>query len=85
MADDERREPEGGGDPAPPVLSARCRHLRTKKMFVHDDVYADPEDADEDDAIYWCMKNQMKNFGPDDEHVNGRDCRDPNRTCHEPL
>ena len=65
----------------------RCRFLRTKKMFIYDDLFAEPSDPDEveeDDAIYWCMANGMKNFGPDDEHVNGRDCRRPGRSCYQP-
>ena len=65
-------------------LGGRCRSLRTKKMYVFEDAYEDPNPS-EDDSVYWCAKTDMRNFGPDDEHVNGRDCRNPGRSCYEAL
>jgi hypothetical protein len=70
-----------------PVVQAPalpCRHLRSKGMYVYTDGLAS-ESLDEDDStIYWCFKS-MKSFGPDDEMVGGRECRDPSRSCYESL
>jgi len=77
--------PEILGDDLPVLETTElvpCRHLRSKAMYVYEN------DLDElgghDNSIYWCLQT-MKNFGPDDEHVNGRDCRSPGRACYEPL
>jgi hypothetical protein len=51
-------------------------------------VYTEPSSGEPDDqdehAAHWCLKT-MKNFGPDDEMVGGRECRDPSRSCYEPI
>jgi hypothetical protein len=39
---------------------------------------------DFDSTNYWCLQT-MKNFGPDDEMVGGRECRDAARSCYEPF
>ena len=71
-----------------PVLGPPCRHLRTKGMYVYTDGQNDPNAADDDDdfdtSIYWCMKS-MTNIGPDDALVCRPDCRNPERSCYEPL
>jgi hypothetical protein len=64
---------------APPA--SPCRHLRSKGMYVYTDGLHDPH-GDYDNTIYWCLKT-MKGFGPDDDMVNGEDCRNPARTCYE--
>jgi len=61
-----------------------CSHLRSAGMYVFNDGSRE-ETADEyDSSSYWCSKT-MKGFGPDDDMVGGRECRDPSRSCHEPL
>ena len=63
---------------------APCRHLRNKGMYVYTDS-ANGDSTDEfDSAVYWCLQT-MKNFGPDDDMVDGHDCRNPSRSCYEPL
>jgi len=61
-----------------------CLHLRNKGMYVYTDGTENPDDDDDGGTVYWCMKT-MKNFGPDDDMVGGRLCRDPSRSCYEPL
>ncbi len=65
--------------PGPP-----CRHLRHAGMYVHTDV--DPTDprGGGEGTTYWCLRTH-KGFGPDDGLVDGVDCRDPARTCHDPA
>jgi hypothetical protein len=53
-------------------------------MYVYSDGPAEGVDEEDDHAIYWCL-NTMKTFGPDDEMVDGRACRDSSRSCYEPL
>lgn len=68
-----------------PVLSETpCRHLRNKGMYVYTDGISGESHDDYDNTIYWCLST-MKSFGPDDDLVGGRDCRDPNRTCYQPI
>ena len=70
-----------------PVLEtqlAPCRHLRNKGMYVFTDGTNEDDADDFDSAVYWCLQT-MKNFGPDDEMVGGRECRDASRSCYEPL
>lgn len=63
-------------------LSVPCRHLRSKAMYVYSDM---PDEIDQhDNSIFWCLKS-MRNFGPDDEHVNGEDCRRSGRSCYQPF
>jgi hypothetical protein len=61
-----------------------CRHLRSGGMYV----YSDDQDRGSDDeyqnTVYWCVKS-LKNFGPDDELVGRSECRDPARSCYEPI
>jgi hypothetical protein len=78
-------EPESNELPVIPTVSAPCRHLRTKGMYVYSDGLAEGLGDEEDDhAVSWCLQT-MKNFGPDDDLVGGRACRDPSRSCYEPL
>jgi hypothetical protein len=65
-------------------IASPCRHLRTKGMYVFSDGPPEGGDDEDDHAIYWCLKT-MKNFGPDDEMVGGRECREASRSCYEPL
>jgi hypothetical protein len=60
-----------------------CRHLRNKGMYVYTDGPGESDGAD-DHAVYWCLKT-MKSFGPDDDMVGGRECRDASRSCYESL
>ena len=73
-------------DPPPVVLTdIPCRHLRTKSMYVYTDGGdGDDPHGDPDNAIFWCLRT-MKNFGPDDDHVNGLDCHNAARSCYEPT
>jgi hypothetical protein len=72
-------------DPTPATESkVPCRHLRSKGMYVYNDFQGEPSQGDYDNTVYWCLKT-MKSFGPDDELVDGPECRTPGRTCYEPL
>jgi hypothetical protein len=63
---------------------APCRHLRSAGMYVFADGSQEETAQNYDSSSYWCSET-MKSFGPDDEMVGGRECRDPSRSCHEPL
>jgi hypothetical protein len=65
----------------PESLAAPCRHLRTNGMYVFDNV---PEDDEYESSGAWCQRT-MKSFGPDDDFVGRRECRDSGRSCYEPL
>ena len=68
-----------------PVVDAGlspCRHLRTAGMYIYGDGAQEAEDYDS--SSYWCTET-MKSFGPDDDMVGGRECRNPSRPCYEPL
>jgi len=71
-------------EPAPTPEPCPCRHLRSKGMYVYTDGANDNARDDYDNTIYWCLLT-MKGFGPDDGMVDGRDCQDPTRSCHEPI
>jgi hypothetical protein len=70
---------ESPSAPAPP-----CRHLRNKGMYVYTDGSGGEANEGYDNSIYWCLKS-MTGFGPDDDLVGGAECRDPERSCYEPL
>lgn len=79
MSSPESIEPSVEEPPASP-----CRHLRNKGMYVYTDgPGGEPEDGC-DNSIYWCLQT-MKGYGPDDELVDGRDCRTASRSCYEPF
>jgi hypothetical protein len=61
-----------------------CLHLRNKGMYIYTDGTGNEDDDDDGGTNYWCMKT-MKCFGPDDDLVGGRLCRDSSRTCYEPI
>ncbi len=65
----------------PRVLAAPCRHLRSNGTYIFDNV---PEDEDYETSGAWCQQT-MKCFGPDDDLVGRRECRDSGRSCYEPL
>ena len=65
--------------PGPP-----CRHLRNKAMYVYTGGGQDENEDEYDASNYWCFET-MKSFGPDDQFVGGRQCRDSSRPCYEPL
>ena len=64
----------------------RCRHLRTNGMYIFDgDEHPEGTDADEyESSGAWCQRT-MKSYGPDDDLVGRRECRDSSRPCYEPL
>jgi hypothetical protein len=41
-----------------------------------------PADRVTGDGHFWCAKNQ-RTYGPDDQLVGDRPCRDAGRTCYE--
>ena len=53
-------------------------------MYVYTDGIAGESHEDYDSTIYLCTRS-MKNFGPDDDFVGSEECRDPSRSCYEPL
>jgi hypothetical protein len=75
-------EPDGLAPGA--SLDAPCRHLRNKDMYVFSDTSSENTGLDDDHSLYWCLQT-MKNFGPDDDMVSGRECRNSSRSCYEPL
>jgi hypothetical protein len=76
------REPENL--PVTEAPNSPCCHLRNKGMYVYTDGNGADTDDDYDSTIYWCLTT-MKGIGPDDEIVGGRECRNPSRSCHEPI
>jgi hypothetical protein len=66
-----------------PKLAA-CRHLRSAGMYLYSDGQARETHAEYDNTAFWCLKS-FTNFGPDDEIVGRAECRDPARTCYEPI
>jgi hypothetical protein len=53
-------------------------------MYVFTDGPRDETAEDHDSSSYWCSET-MKSFGPDDDLAGGCECRDPSRSCYEPL
>ena len=53
-------------------------------MYVHTDGYDEEADNGYDSTLYWCFKT-MKDFGPDQNLVDGQLCRDSSRPCYESL
>jgi hypothetical protein len=72
--------PSPDSSPAEATASP-CRHLRSKGMYVYTDGQSEAH-GDYDNTIYWCLKT-MKSFGPDDDMVDGQECRNPARSCYE--
>ncbi|MCY2966910.1 MAG: hypothetical protein NT069_25305 [Planctomycetota bacterium] len=63
-----------------PVLGERCRSLRCKGMYLN---YGLSEaDRVAGDGNFWCSRNQRA-FGPDDQFVGDKECRDAGRSCYE--
>ena len=75
---------EPGSLPVVDPSTPPCRHLRNKGMYVYTDGQDGEPHGDYDNTIFWCLQT-MKGFGPDDEPVDGEACRNPGRTCYEPL
>jgi hypothetical protein len=70
-----------------PVVTVRspvCRHLRTNGMYIFDGASEGAADDDYEPSACWCLQT-MKSFGPDDDLVGRRDCRNAGRSCYEPL
>jgi hypothetical protein len=61
-----------------------CRHLRNKGMYVYTDGDTDQAGDEDDHSVYWCLKS-MTSYGPDDDPVGGRECRDSSRSCYESI
>ena len=78
--------PEPSTEQSPPLVLSKtpCRHLRSKGMYVYTDTTNDSVDEENDGSIYWCLST-MKSFGPDDEYVDRRECRNTGRSCFEPI
>jgi hypothetical protein len=70
--------------PAALALAAMCRHLRSNGMYIFDNLSDGNEDDDYQPSACWCL-HTMKNYGPDDDFVGRRECRDSGRSCYEPL
>ena len=73
--------PDDSAPAGPAPLAAPCRHLRTNGMYVFDAI---PDDDEYETSGAWCQRT-MKPFGPDDDFVGRRECRDSGRPCYEPL
>ena len=61
-----------------------CLHLRSKGMYVYTDPPEGESYEDDDTTNCWCFQT-LKSFGPDDELVGARACRDASRSCYEPI
>ena len=72
------------GLPAVGPTATPCRHLRNTGMYVYTDGLGGDDHEGYDNTIFWCFQT-MKSFGPDDEYVSGEECRNPSRSCYEPL
>ena len=68
---------DAAGDPA-----GRCRHLRTKMMFVVNDWEERAGEYPSSTASYWCLKT-MGPAGPDDRVADLAGCRS-GRGCFQP-
>jgi hypothetical protein len=75
---------ETGDLPVVQTPSSPCLHLRSKGMYVDNDGPGGTPEDDDDNTAYWCFKT-LKSFGPDDEMVGGRLCRNGSRSCYEPI
>jgi hypothetical protein len=53
-------------------------------MYVFSDGGDDSEGEDYGSSSYWCLQT-MKAIGPDDDRVDGRECRNASRSCYQPL
>jgi hypothetical protein len=73
-------------EPELPIVetASMCRHLRSKGMYVYTDGQDDPAQEGYDNTVYWCLKT-MKDYGPDDAPAEGQECRNPGRSCYEPI
>ena len=61
-----------------------CCQLRSNGTYLFGSGRDDPDDEAYSSSSCWCFLT-MKSFGPDDEMVGHRDCRDATRSCYEPL
>ena len=76
--------PNGGARPGPGPAASPCRHLRTNGMYIFEGQPDRPDDDDYEPSGFWCLRT-MKAFGPDEDFVGRRECRDSGRPCYEPL
>jgi hypothetical protein len=53
-------------------------------MYIFDSRPDGGEDDDYEPSACWCLLTS-KSFGPDDDLVGSRECRDSGRSCYEPL
>ena len=53
-------------------------------MYIFDGRPDGTDDDDYEPSAFWCLQT-MKAFGPDDDLVGRRECRDCGRPCYEPL
>ncbi len=70
---------DASATPDPP-----CRYLRSAGMYLYTDGSRDESSENYESSSYWCSAT-MKCFGPDDDMVGGRECRNPTRPCYEAL
>jgi len=76
--------PNESAGPAHGALAAPCRYLRSNGMYIFDGRPDGTDDDDYEPSGSWCLQT-MKAFGPDDDLVGRRECRDSGRPCYEPL
>ena len=73
---------EAAAEPSPPILGPRCRHTRSKGMYVYTDVPEVEDHGDYDSTIFWCQKT-LNDIGPDQGFVGREDCCNTSRRCYE--
>ncbi len=79
MAEIESNEP-----PIAATIGSPCCYLRSNGAYIFGGERAGTDDDEYSSSACWCSQT-MKSFGPDDDMVGHRECRDSSRTCYEPL
>jgi hypothetical protein len=77
-------EPATNDLPVIEPTASPCMHLRSKGMYVYTDEFGSESHEDDESTHFWCCQT-MKSFGPDDDLVGARACRDSSRSCYEPI
>jgi hypothetical protein len=62
------------------IQGERCRHLRSKGMYVNHGL--PPGEEAVGDGYFWCLHTQTI-FGPDEAFCGGEECIDSSRSCYE--
>lgn len=64
--------------------TTRCRHLLSKRMYIHAGLSPQDQVPPTGDDDIWCGKTQTL-FGPDDQICEPDACCKPGRPCYEVM